>query len=745
LHYFRLPSKQLWRDRLEKICAAGLNAVELCYPWSYHSQGPGDYDFGGIRDVDALHAMIEEMGLFLIARPGPHLGAEIDLGGLPAWLLRDRSMISHCHDQGRLGFSAPFLESTREWFRQILPRVAGCSHLILVKVEKGVSVPGPFTRISRDLWDLVLRYLTTPTLPGFGRGHATRGRMLPVRSGRSDVFRDGHDNAFVKRIRGLMGEFNLRVPVFHDDGSPSAAEQAASELRALDRCPITRIDRDWRDDPGTFDALSGDEAATDTHRPGHPVFYSRLQAGWHDGWSGPGYEWMRGLMGSESIDNLTKAALAQRATLWCYSAFCGGTTWGYMSSPDVYSSYDCSAPIRESGRTGDRYQAVLRLNQFIDRFEQDLVETERLDPTIHGTWCPEHLVTRQGPQRRFVFLRNPTRVGLHVPTPEADRAELAPWETQIRVYGADGRLVGISPVPVRWARSTPGSSSPLPQLETWHFSGGSPQLEPAYDDTSWTEISKRDIERDWIDIDSLGVHYGFIWYRGTFREPLDRLLLDARHCYSVWINRELIAVGDQVQDRLGVGPDAARTRRIPLRGVLRDPVVQERNVIVILVESLGHNQGLSDLGANPRGIVRLDTGMTPIRWRYRGGLLRGERGMNPVVAFGAVERTGSETVSLPHGWEGEPSGVGLYETRFRLEGLDPKHVSLGLAFDPGRCKANLYLNGYLIGRYWPERGPQSRFPLPWGVLDRHQENHLAIAVWKRSPRAALGKVRLEVM
>jgi beta-galactosidase len=66
-------------------------------------------------------------------------------------------------------------------------------------------------------------------------------------------------------------------------------------------------------------------------------------------------------------------------------------------------------------------------------------------------------------------------------------------------------------------------------------------------------------------------------------------------------------------------------------------------------------------------------------------------------------------------------------------------------FDPGRGKANLYLNGYLIGRYWPERGPQQRFVLPLGVLEADQENHLAIAVWKRSQRAALGKVRLELI
>jgi len=163
---------------------------------------------------------------------------------------------------------------------------------------------------------------------------------------------------------------------------------------------------------------------------------------------------------------------------------------------------------------------------------------------------------------------------------------------------------------------------------------------------------------------------------------------------------------------------------------------------VILVESPGHNKGFADDWRNPRGIVHLDTGATSIAWRFRGGLVRGERGMNPLVAFQAVERTGGEEVVLPHGWTGEPAGLGLYETEFELQGVDPKRVALSLGFDPGHGKANLYLNGHLIGRCWPERGPQTRFLLPWGVLRADGENQLAIVVWKRSDRAALGKVRL---
>ncbi len=119
--------------------------------------------------------------------------------------------------------------------------------------------------------------------------------------------------------------------------------------------------------------------------------------------------------------------------------------------------------------------------------------------------------------------------------------------------------------------------------------------------------------------------------------------------------------------------------------------------------------------------------------------------MNPIVALEGIERTAVQEVVLPHGWEGEPEGVALYETSFQLAGIDPKTSALGLGFDPGRGKANLYLNGYLIGRCWPELGPQRCFSLPWGVLEPDSANQLAIALWKRTPRASLGKVRLALI
>src|SRR5512139_3315826 len=74
-HYFRLPAPGLWRDRLLKIKRAGYNAVDLYFPWSYHSDAPGRYDFSGVRDVDYLLDLVEETGLYLIARPSPFINA----------------------------------------------------------------------------------------------------------------------------------------------------------------------------------------------------------------------------------------------------------------------------------------------------------------------------------------------------------------------------------------------------------------------------------------------------------------------------------------------------------------------------------------------------------------------------------------------------------------------------------------------------------------------------------------------
>ncbi|GLH12833.1 Uncharacterized protein GBIM_17507 [Gryllus bimaculatus] len=98
LHYFRVPPA-LWRDRLRRMRAAGLVAVETYVPWNLHNPAPGVYDFGDggtawspFLDIVGFLRAAQEEDLVALVRPGPYICAEWEFGGLPSWLLRDPNM-----------------------------------------------------------------------------------------------------------------------------------------------------------------------------------------------------------------------------------------------------------------------------------------------------------------------------------------------------------------------------------------------------------------------------------------------------------------------------------------------------------------------------------------------------------------------------------------------------------------------------------------------------------------------------
>uniref|UniRef100_A0A286XUB2 Beta-galactosidase n=1 Tax=Cavia porcellus TaxID=10141 RepID=A0A286XUB2_CAVPO len=88
IHYFRVP-REYWRDRLLKLKACGFNTVTTYIPWNLHEPQRGKFVFSGNLDLEAFVLLAAEIGLWVILRPGPYICAEIDLGGLPSWLLQN--------------------------------------------------------------------------------------------------------------------------------------------------------------------------------------------------------------------------------------------------------------------------------------------------------------------------------------------------------------------------------------------------------------------------------------------------------------------------------------------------------------------------------------------------------------------------------------------------------------------------------------------------------------------------------
>jgi beta-galactosidase len=106
-----------------------------------------------------------------------------------------------------------------------------------------------------------------------------------------------------------------------------------------------------------------------------------------------------------------------------------------------------------------------------------------------------------------------------------------------------------------------------------------------------------------------------------------------------------------------------------------------------------------------------------------------------------------QRVTVPHEFHAPDAWVGWYRTTFDLHvpaGLD---VPMGVVLDravTGADKALLFVNGYMMGNFWPERGPQTKFFVPAGILRTEGKNTMAIAVWRRTAeKGGLGIVRLE--
>ena len=74
IHYFRVHPG-LWEDRLSRMKAAGLNAIQVYVEWSLHEPIPGKYNFEGRADLVHFLELAESLDLLVILRPGPFIDA----------------------------------------------------------------------------------------------------------------------------------------------------------------------------------------------------------------------------------------------------------------------------------------------------------------------------------------------------------------------------------------------------------------------------------------------------------------------------------------------------------------------------------------------------------------------------------------------------------------------------------------------------------------------------------------------
>ncbi len=292
---WRTPSPSLWLDDLQKMKADGYNAVTVYFDWDYSSPAPGVYDFTGVRDMNLFLNMAQQAGLYVIARPGPYINAETDAGGIAAWALPSPG--------GYRTDARPFESAELQWLSEI----------------DSIIAPHQVT----DGGDVIAYQIENEY------------------TGRSAA-----DLQFLANLEQQAHSDGINVPFTFNQccGGPFyTSGTGAVNISGPDNYPL------------------GFNCADTSHfgqpfgyptQPGEPLYLPEFQGGSFDGWGGSGYDNCYTMTGPDFENVYYKNNIAQGATMQSYYMGVGGTNWGWLPAPQVYTSYDYGAGIRETGEIG---------------------------------------------------------------------------------------------------------------------------------------------------------------------------------------------------------------------------------------------------------------------------------------------------------------------------------------------------------------------------------------------------------
>jgi len=344
-HPFRLPSPDLWRDILQKMKASGFNTVAIYIDWGFHSPKKGVYDFTGIRDVERVLTMAREEGLYVITRAGPYVNAELSRGGFPGWLV---------NQPGKARTDDPeYLAAADEWLDRINPIIARHQlgrggTVILHQIENELALTTPAqSRYMQHLYDKARA--DGITVPIFHNDQGRNGYWVPKSSG------------VPLTVAGPQ-------ELYAFDGYPGG-------VCGVDNVPTKGASApDWGL-YGSGGAKGG--ASASPHTPG---FIAEFGGGWFDYWGsngmypcnavqrGTGYQ--RVFYGTNIANGIAIQSI--------YMGY-GGTSWGWLPAPVVYTSYDYGSAIDEARNLRPKALELKQLGQFLAAVP-DLARLEKAPP-----------------------------------------------------------------------------------------------------------------------------------------------------------------------------------------------------------------------------------------------------------------------------------------------------------------------------------------------------------------------------
>lgn len=309
LHYPRMPSAY-WKHRLQMMKAMGLNTVTTYVFWNYHEESPGKWNFSGEKDLAKFIKTAQEVGLYVIIRPGPYVCAEWEFGGYPWWLQKDKDLEIRTNNKA-------FLNECEKYINQLAKQI------IPLQINNG----GPIIMVQAE--------------NEFGSYVAQR----------KDIPLEQHKK-YSHEIKNLLVKSGISVPFFTSDGS--SLFKGGSIEGVL---PTANGEDNIQTLKEKVNAYNGNKG---------PYMVAEYYPGWLDHWAEPFPK-----VPVEEVVKQTELYI-KNGVSFNYYMIHGGTNFGFTSGanydknhdiqPDL-TSYDYDAPISEAGWATPKYMALRKVFQ----------------------------------------------------------------------------------------------------------------------------------------------------------------------------------------------------------------------------------------------------------------------------------------------------------------------------------------------------------------------------------------------
>ncbi|KAI9871392.1 MAG: hypothetical protein M1830_002959 [Pleopsidium flavum] len=301
-HPFRLPVPSLWLDIFQKIKALGFSGVSFYVDWALLEGKQGNFAAEGIFALEPFFAAASEAGIYLVARPGPYINAEVSGGGFPGWLQRYRAVLR----------TPDYLPEADNYVRNI--------GRIIAKAQ--ITNGGPVILVQ----------------PENEYTFATAGTVFP-------------NAAYFQAVEDQLRATGIVVPFVSNDAGPLglfAPGNGTGEVQIYghDSYPLgfdCANPYNWPAGalPTSFHTLHLQQSPTT------PYTISEFQGGSFDPWGGSSFAKCAVLLNEQFERVFFKNDYSVAIAILNIYMIYGGTNWGNLGHPGGYTSYDYGAAITE--------------------------------------------------------------------------------------------------------------------------------------------------------------------------------------------------------------------------------------------------------------------------------------------------------------------------------------------------------------------------------------------------------------